>query len=100
MIRLDELTQFLKECQYPEDVITKVFSMQNFKVRPAPNREKSKNVILFIITYYANIDNKSLMQTVKNKFKNVRNKYLKSTNKEFHTVSERTKKIVQTIGIF
>ena len=33
MIRLDELTQFLKECQYPEDVITKVFSMQNFKVQ-------------------------------------------------------------------
>ena len=33
MIRLDELTQFLKECQYPEDVITKVFSMQIFKVQ-------------------------------------------------------------------
>ena len=25
MIRLDELTQFLKECQHPEDVITKSF---------------------------------------------------------------------------
>ena len=57
-IRLDELTQFLKECHYPEDVITKSFF--NAKVQgPAPNPEKSKNVMPFIITYYPNIDNKS-----------------------------------------
>ena len=33
MIRLDELTQFLKECQYPEDVITKSFFNAKFKVQ-------------------------------------------------------------------
>ena len=67
IIRLDELRQFLKECKYPEHVISK--SIFNAKLQgPVPNPERSKNVIPFVTTYYPNIDSKSLMQTVKNKF--------------------------------
>ena len=64
IIRLDELRQFLKDCKYPEHVISK--SSFNAKLQdPAPNPSRSKNVIPFDTTYYPNIDNKSLMQTVK-----------------------------------
>ena len=67
IVCLDELRQFLKECKYPELVISK--SIFNAKLQgPAANLERSKNVIPFVTTYYRNIDNKSLMQTVKNKF--------------------------------
>ena len=77
IIRLDELRQFLKECKYPEHVISK--SIFNAELQgSAPNSERSKNVVLFVITYYPNIDNKSLMQEVKNKFKNIRNEHLRS----------------------
>ena len=65
IIRLDEL----KECKYAEHVISK--SIFNTKLQgPAPNLERIRNVIPFVTTYYPNINNKSLMQTVKNKFKN------------------------------
>ena len=90
MIRLEELRQFLKECKYPEQVISK--SMFNAKLQnPAPNHERSKNLIPFETTYYPNIDNNSLMQTIKYKFKNIRNEQI---SYEFHTVSETTEKFI------
>ena len=50
--------------------------MHNFKVqRQTPRQVK---ILLFVRTYYLNINNKSSMQTVKNKFKNIRNEHLKS----------------------
>ena len=56
IIRLDELRQFLKECKYPEHVI----SIFNAKFQgPKPNPKRSKNIIPFVTTYYPNIDNKS-----------------------------------------
>ena len=80
IIRLDELRQFLKECKYPEHVISK--SIFNAKLQgPAPNPERSKKAVAFVTTYYPNIDKKSLMRTVKNKFKNVRNEHLRSIRK-------------------
>ena len=54
--------------------------MQNFKVQHQILREVK--VIPFVTTYYPNIDNKSLIQTVKNKFKNIKNEHLKSTYKD------------------
>ena len=48
IIGLDEVTQFLKECQNPEYVITKGFF--NAKPKdPASKSEIIKNVILFIL---------------------------------------------------
>ena len=75
--RLDGLKQFLKEYKYPEHVISR--SIFNAKLLgPAPSPEKSKKVIPFVTNCCPNIDNKSLMQTVKNKLKNIRNEHLKS----------------------
>ena len=48
IIGLDEVTQFLKECQNPEYVITKVFFNAKLK-DPASKSEIIKNVILFIL---------------------------------------------------
>ena len=48
--------------------------------------ERSQNVTLFVTTYYPNINNKSLMQTVKNKFKNIKNEHLKSIYKDTNLV--------------
>ena len=75
--RLDGLKQFLKECKYPEHVISRsIFNAK--RLGPAPSPEKSKKVIPFVTNCCPNIDNKSLMQTVKNKLKNIRNEHLKS----------------------
>ena len=81
IIRLDELRQFLKQCKYPKHVISK--SIFNAKLQgPAVNPKRSKNFIPFVTTYYPDIDNKSLMQTAKNKFKNIRNDHRKSIYKD------------------
>ena len=81
IICLDELKQFLKDCKYPEPVISK--SIFNVKLQClAPNPERNKNVLPFVTTYYPNSDNKSLMETVKNKFKNISNEHLKSIYKD------------------
>ena len=55
MIRLEELRQFLKECKYPEQVIRKNIFYAKLQ-GPAPNPERSKNIISFVTTYYPNID--------------------------------------------
>ena len=48
-------------------------SIFNAKLQgPASNPWRSKNVVPIVTTCYSHIDNKSLMQTVKNKFKNIR----------------------------
>ena len=81
IIRLAELRQFLKECKYPVYVISEIIF--NVKLQgPVSNPERSKNVIPFVTAYYPNIDNKSLMQTVKNKFKIICNEHLKSIYKD------------------
>ena len=81
IIQLDKLRQFSKECKYPEHVISK--SIFNARLRgPAPDPERSKHVIVFVTTFYFNTDNKSLMQTAKNIFKNIRNEYLISLYKD------------------
>ena len=68
IIRLAKLRQFLQEYKSPEHVISK--SIFNPKLQgPAPNPERIQDVISFFTTYYANIDNKYLVKTVKNKFK-------------------------------
>ena len=55
--------------------------MQNFKVQHQTPREV-KNAIPFVTSYYPNIDNKNLMQTVKKKFKNIWNEHLRSIYKD------------------
>ena len=86
IIRLDELKQFLNDCKYPQHVISK--SIFNAKLQgPAPNPERSKNIIPFVKTYYLNMDNKSLMQTVKNNLKNIRNEHVKSIYKDTNTIA-------------
>ena len=85
IIRLEELRQFLKECKYPEHVISK--SIFNAKLQgPALNPERSKNVVPFVATYYPNIDNKSLMKTVKNKFINIRDEHLRFIYKDTNSI--------------
>ena len=74
IVHLDKLRQFLKDCKYPEHVTSKSIFNVNLQ-GPAPNPERSKNIIPFVTTTYPNIDNKSLMQTLKNKFKNIRNEH-------------------------
>ena len=65
----------------PGHVISKFIF--NAKIQgPASNLERNKNAIPFVTTYYLNIDNKSLMKTVKNKFKIINNKHLKSIYKD------------------
>ena len=85
IIRLDELRQFLKECKYPEHVISK--NIFNAKLQgPTPIPERSRNVIPIVTTYYPNIDNKSLLKTVKNKFKNITNEHIKSIYKDTNLI--------------
>ena len=43
--------------------------MKKVKSKNEKSNEKSKNVIPFVTTYYPNIDNKSLMQTIKKSLK-------------------------------
>ena len=69
---------------------------------PGTTPDRFKNVIPFVTIYYHNIDNKSLMQTVKNKFENIRNEHLQSIYKatNFILSLKQRKEIVQRTGAF
>ena len=69
---------------------------------PGTTPERFKNVIPFVPIYYHNIDNKSLMQTVKNKFENISNEHLQSIYKatNFILSLKQRREIVQRTGAF
>ena len=81
-LRLKELKNYLIDCKYPEHIISK--SIFNARLQgPAPNPEQKNNSIIpFVTTYYPNVDNRSLMKTVKQKFKNIQNEELKDVFKD------------------
>ena len=72
--------------------------MQNLKVQHQTLR--SKNVIPFLKTCFPNIENKSLMQTVENKFKSIRNEHLKSIYKDTNFILslKQTKNLHRELG--
>ena len=61
--RLQQLREWLKECNYPEKVIDKGFF--NAKLQgPAPEN-KNRKIIPFVSTYYSNYSNQNIVNTAK-----------------------------------
>ena len=78
--RLDELKIWLRNCNYPDNIINKAF--HNAKLQgPAPYKNKNNN-IPFVSTFYPNIDNKSLVYNIRTKINSIRSDYLKNIFKE------------------
>ena len=74
IIRFDELRVF-------EHVLSK--SIFSAKLQgPVLNSRRNKNAIPFVTTYYPHINDKSLMQKMKKKFKNINNEHLQSLHKD------------------
>ena len=82
--RLDELKGWLKECDYPEEVINRSF--HNAKLQgPANQKINSKN-IPFVTTYHENVDNKSLVKNIRKKMGDIHSIELKEIFDDSHVI--------------
>ena len=94
--RLNELKNWLKKCDYPDNIINKAF--HNAKLQgPAPYRNKQNN-LPYVSTFYPNIDNKSLVYNIRRKLNSVQSDYLKNIFKENEIIlSQRQPKNLKRI---
>ena len=68
-MRLKELKNLLKDCNYPDSVINQSFYDAKLQ-SPAPITYSSKN-IHFVKTYYKNTDNEILFRKIRSKMSNI-----------------------------
>ena len=91
-MRLKELKNWLKDCKYPDSIISQSF--YNAKIQcPAPFTDNSKN-IPFLTIYYENIDNEKVVRKIRSKLSNIQSKHLSEVFRNkmlfFHKSSPET----------
>ena len=75
--RLSELKQWLKRCNFPEDIIDKGF--HNAKLQgPAPNPNLKRTIIPLTTTYYPQLQLNSTVKTINSMIQNIQDPKLKS----------------------
>ena len=73
-MRLKNLKNWLKDCNYPDSAINQSF--YNTKLQGiAPFADNSKN-ILFVTTYYQNINNERVVWKIRSKLSNIQSRHL------------------------
>ena len=83
-MRLKELKNWLKNCNYPDSVINQSF--HNAKLQgPAPFKDNSKN-IPFVTTYYENIDNEKVVRKIRSKLSNIQSRHLSEVFKNKNVI--------------
>ena len=68
-MRLRELKNWLKGCNYTDSVINQSFYNAKFQCS-SPFTDNSKN-ILFVTTYYENIDNEKVVTKIRSKLSSI-----------------------------
>ena len=68
-MRLKELKNWLKDCNYPDSIINQSFYHAKLQ-GPAPFKDNPKNVP-FVTTYYENIDNEKVVRKIRSKLSNI-----------------------------
>ena len=83
-MRLKELRNWLKDCNYPDSVIDQSFC--NAKLPgPATFTGNSKN-ILFVTTYYENTDNEKVVRKIRSKLSNIQSRHLSEVFKNKNAI--------------
>ena len=76
--RLNELRQFLQNCNYPSDVIEK--GIFNAKLQgPAPEKSKRENIIPLVTTHFSNLNLQNVIRKTNHFFTNTYHTDLKET---------------------
>ena len=79
-MRLKELKNWLNDCNYPDNVINQ--SLYNAKLQgPVPFTDNPKNITP-VTTYYENIENEKLVQTIRSKLSNIQSRHLSEVPKK------------------
>ena len=73
-MRLKELKNWLKDCNYLDSVINQSFDIENLQ-GPAPFTDNSKS-ILFVTTFYKIIDNEKVVRKIRSKLLNNQSTHL------------------------
>ena len=73
-MRLKDLKNWLKDCNYPDSVINQSFYDAKLQ-GPVPFTDNSKN-IPFVTTYYENIDNEKLVRKIRFKLSKIQSRHL------------------------
>ena len=96
-MRLKELRNWLKDCNYPDSVIDQSFC--NAKLPgPATFTVNSKN-ILFVTTYYENTDNEKVVRKIRSKLSNIQSRHLSEVfkNKNAFLSQKQPKNLLQLL---
>ena len=73
-MRLKELKNWLKDCNYLDSVINQSFDIAKLQ-GPAPFTDNSKS-ILFVTTFYEIIDNEKVVRKIRSKLSNNQSTHL------------------------
>ena len=83
-MRLKELRNWLKDCNYPDSVTDQSFC--NAKLSgPATFTGTSKN-ILFVTTYYENTDNEKVVRKIRSELSNIQSRHLSEVFKNKNVI--------------
>ena len=86
-IRLKELKNWLKDCNYPDSVINQSF--YNAKLQgPVPFTDNLKNIPL-VTTYYENIEIEKIVKKIRSKLSNIQSRHLSEVPKKKVVLSQK-----------
>ena len=83
-MRLKELKNWLKDCNYPDSIINQSFYHAKLQ-GPAPFKDNPKNVP-FVTTYYENIDNEKVVRKIRSKLSNIQSRLVSELFKNKNVV--------------
>ena len=86
-MRIKELKNWLKDCNYPDSVINQSF--YNAKLQgPVPFTDNLKNIPL-VTTYYENIEIEKIVKKIRSKLSNIQSRHLSEVPKKKVVLSQK-----------
>ena len=96
-MRLKELKNWSKDCNYPDSVTDQSFYNAKLQ-RPAPFTDNLKN-FPFVTTYYKNVDNEKVVRKICAKLSNIQSRHLSEVFKNKNVIfsQKHTKNLLQLL---
>ena len=97
-MRLKDLKNWLRDCNYPDSVINQSF--YNAKLQgPVLFTDNSKN-IPFVTTYYENIDNEKVVRKIRSKLSKIQSRHLSEVFKNKNVILFLHSNLIVTLTSF
>ena len=97
-MRLKDLKNWLKDCNYPDSVINQSFYDAKLQ-GPVPFTDNSKN-IPFVTTYYENIDYENVVRKIRSKLSKIQSRHLSEVFKNKNVILFLHSNLIVTLTSF